>query len=99
MIRHISLLTFSADTTEEWISDLQIQLRSMASTLDGLLHYSCEPDLGMHEDNAHFAVVAEFNTEEEFRSYRDLPEHRRILTEVIGPRLVDRRASQTLIER
>ena len=95
MIRHISLLTFTPGTDDEWVQELRSTLGAMASSLDGLIGFSCDPDAGINEGTADVAIIAEFDTEAAYLAYRDLPEHRRILTEVIGPRLAQRTACQT----
>ena len=51
-------------------------------------------DVGLAEGNAHFAVVADFDDVAGYVTYRDDPEHQRIIAELIRPRLASRVAAQ-----
>ncbi len=90
MIRHVSVLTLQsgADTApiEAALATLPSRLRFVA--------YAFGRDLGINEGNATFAVVADFASRDDYLAYRDDPEHRRILAEVIGPVMTARSAVQ-----
>ena len=47
--------------------------------------YRIGTDLGLVEQNAHFAVVADFDDVAGYVTYRDDPEHQRIIAELIRP--------------
>ena len=58
--------------------------------LDGVQTYVCGPDIGLTPGSYDFAVVGTFDNRERFTTYREHPEHQRILNEMIIPHL-DRR--------
>ncbi len=90
MIRHVSVLTLQsgADTApiEAALATLPSRLRFVA--------YAYGRDLGINEGNATFAVVADFASHDDYLAYRDDPEHRRILSDLISPILASRTAAQ-----
>ncbi|MDE0217078.1 MAG: Dabb family protein, partial [bacterium] len=56
--------------------------------------YAIGPDLGLAEDNFDFAVVGDFADQEAYFAYRDHPEHRRIILDIIRPAISDRASIQ-----
>ena len=93
MIRHVSVLTFAEDITPGQIAAIEDALRTLPGRLP-VQSYSLGPDLGIDAGNGSFAVVAEFATQADYETYRDDPEHRRILSELIRPHLASRAAAQ-----
>lgn len=69
-------------------------LRDLVPHLDGVQTYRCGPDIGLTPASYDFAVVATFDNREHFLSYRDHPEHQRILTDIIVPNLDTRTVVQ-----
>jgi hypothetical protein len=62
--------------------------------LAGLRSWTCGRDAGLANGNADFAVVAVFDDVDAFSTYRDHPEHRRIIDEQIAHRVGQRSAVQ-----
>ena len=94
VIRHIALLTFVEDTTDEQVRAVRDALATLPARLPQLRSYAIGPDLGINAGNASFAVVAEFATVDDYFAYRDDGEHRRIIAEVIAPILAARTGAQ-----
>ena len=69
-------------------------LRTLVSGFDGVVSYRCGPDAGLTPDAYDFAVVATFKDRQSYVAYRDDPEHRRIIDEMILPNL----AVRTLVQ-
>ncbi len=90
MIRHVSVITLhpGADPApiEQALATLPSRLRFVA--------YAYGRDLGINDGNASFGVVADFATRDDYLAYRDDPEHRRILAEIISPLMTARSALQ-----
>lgn len=93
MIRHVSLLTFAAGTTGEQVGAIEEALAALPRRLP-IVAYAYGRDLALHEANAHFAIVADFATTDDYLAYRDDREHARILAELIRPVLAARTAAQ-----
>ena len=93
MIRHVSLLTFVDGVRAEQIAAIERALVELPQRLP-IGAYAFGPDLALSDGNADFAVVAEFDDLGGYLAYRDDPEHRRILAELITPVLASRTAVQ-----
>lgn len=93
-------MTFTHIVTFKWRTDgvaddgIAEALRSLAARLDGVRSYLCGPDVGLTPNAYDFAVVGTFDDRESFTSYRDHPQHQRILNDMILPNLESRTVVQ-----
>ena len=94
MIRHIALLTFIEGTTDAQVQAVEDALSTLPARLPQLRAYVIGRDLALNEANASFAVVADFASVDDYIAYRDDPEHRRIIAELIAPILAARTGAQ-----
>ena len=94
MIRHIALLTLTADASETQRAALLAGLDTLPGAVDSIRTYSRGLDLGLAGTNATVAIVAEFDDIDGFTAYRDHPEHVRVIAELITPILAGRTAAQ-----
>ncbi|MHB1137418.1 MAG: Dabb family protein [Microthrixaceae bacterium] len=94
MLRHVVALTFRDEVAPAEIDSIAEQLRTLPSTVASIRAYSVGRDLGLADDNAQLAVVADFDDAAGYLAYRDDPGHRAIITERILPNLLRRSAAQ-----
>jgi hypothetical protein len=94
VIRHVSLLTFREGTTDAQIRAIGDALSTLPAGIPELRAYTFGPDLAIETGNATFAVVAEVATVDDYIAYRDHPEHRRVIADLIAPVLAGRAAVQ-----
>lgn len=94
MICHVVLLRFDHDSPEGHAEVVARELRTLPAAIPALRSYQVGVDVGLADDNAHVAVIAGFDDEAGYLTYRDHPEHRRIITGLIAPHLQSRTASQ-----
>jgi hypothetical protein len=94
VIRHVALLTFADGTTDAQVQSIAEALSTLPALIPQLVSYAIGPDLGLNEANASFAVVADCRSVEDYGLYRDHPEHRRIIAELIAPALAGRTGLQ-----
>ncbi len=85
MLRHIALFRWKAGTTGAQIDAIEQGLATLPDTVPQLRAYAFGRDAGLREGNADFAVVADFDNEDDWRAYTDHPEHRRVIEELIAP--------------
>jgi hypothetical protein len=97
VIRHVSVLTFAADTDTAHVEAITTALGRLPERIPQLRDYRVGADLGIDDGNAHFVVVAVFDDEAGYRTYRDHPEHVAVARELILPVLVGRSAAQYTI--
>lgn len=55
---------------------------------------ACAPGCNRRDDNFDFAVVGDFADRDAYLTYRDHPEHRRIVLDIIRPAITGRAAIQ-----
>ena len=89
--RHIVLLTLDEGCD---VDALVADLRTMAEGIPALRSYVVGKDAGLSEGNATVAVVADTDDRAGWESYRDHPDHVRIIAERIKPHLLARTAVQ-----
>jgi hypothetical protein len=94
MIRHVVLFRWTPDATPEQKQRVAAELRRLPALLPVLRGYDVGADLGLAEGNFEFAVVADFDDLEGFRTYRDNPAHRAVIAEFIQPIIAQRAAVQ-----
>jgi hypothetical protein len=94
VIRHVVLLTFVDAATDAQIQAVEDALSQLPGRLPQLKAYVIGRDLKLNDANATFAVAADFDDVDGYVAYRDDPEHRRIIVELITPILAGRTAAQ-----
>jgi hypothetical protein len=94
VLRHVALLTWVDGATEEQVAAVTAGLRALEDRVPGLRGYRVGPDLGLAPGNHQYAIVADFDSIEDFLTYRDHPAHRAVLAERIRPILATRAAVQ-----
>jgi hypothetical protein len=94
VIRHIVLLTFAETATDAQVQAVEDALSTLPARLPEVRAYVIGRDLRLNDANATFAVAADFDDVDGYVVYRDDPEHRRIIAEIISPILVSRTAAQ-----
>lgn len=94
MLRHVALFRWADGTTAEQKQALVQGLARLPSLIPDLRDYRFGDDAGLLEGNWDFAVVADFDDVDGWRAYREHPEHRRVLSELIAPVAAERAAVQ-----
>lgn len=97
MIRHVSLLTWNDDATDEQIQAVATALRRLPGLIPELRDYRVGPDVGIDSGTASFVVIGDFDDARGYATYRDHPEHQAVAREHIIPILAGRRAAQYAI--
>ena len=98
MIRHVVLFTWKDGTNEEQMLAVVEALKQLPAAIPQLRDYQFGPDLGISDDTADFAVVADCASVDDWRAYIDHPEHQRVVREVVAPIRESRIALQYEIE-
>jgi hypothetical protein len=95
-VRHVATFTFVDDVTEEQIASVTAALEALPDAIPEIEAFTCGPDAGLNDGNAHYSVVADFPSIDAYLTYRDHPAHRAVLAERISPILAARVAVQFL---
>lgn len=93
-VRHVVLFTWAPETTSEQIADLCAGLARLPGLVPEIAAYRFGADLGMNQGNAQFAVVADFVSAQDYLTYRDHPDHRELIADLVTPIVANRWAIQ-----
>ncbi len=84
-------MTFTHIVAFKWQEDgfddapIAEALRNLVARFDGVQSYRCGHDAGFSPGAYDFGIVAAFEDRDSFLVYRDHPEHKQIVTEMILP--------------
>ncbi|MED7929304.1 Dabb family protein [Nonomuraea sp. LP-02] len=94
MIRHIVLFTWTDDATDEQKATVTAELRKLPDAIPELRSYTVGPDAGINQGNHAYAVVADFDSADDYLVYRDHPRHQAVIAEHIKPIVATRASAQ-----
>jgi heme-degrading monooxygenase HmoA len=86
MIRSCTLIEFKPDTPLEHIEEISQAVRELRTP--GMRDVEVGPDIGLKEGNMSYAVVADFDDADAYRTWDTHPEHERIRRELTRPAFV-----------
>jgi Stress responsive A/B Barrel Domain len=98
MIRHVVMFRWRTGTTSEQIGAVEEGLGKLPGEIPEIHRYTFGSDLGINVGNFQFAVVADFESRDDYLVYRDNPVHRALIEEKIRPNIEDRTAIQFEID-
>ncbi len=85
MIKHIVLLNWKAGTNASDIDAVTEGLAKLPQEIPEILSYQFGSDAGIYRGNADYALVAEFHSEADLKTYVTHPSHQRFMKEVASP--------------
>jgi len=85
VIRHVVVFRWTEDASPESITAVAEALGGLPAVIPSIRRYEFGADLGLLPGRADFALVAEFDTEEDYLSYADHSDHRAVIEDVIDP--------------
>jgi hypothetical protein len=81
--RHILMMRFKDDVTDAQKTELLEEFARMPEAMDYIRRYEFGLDLGnLGPEAPDFGLVADFDSEEDWRRYADDPDHRRLVAMV-----------------
>jgi hypothetical protein len=92
VFRHVVMVNLSADMTDEQREALRAGLGRMPEVIPGIRAYRFGSDAGINEGNFEFVVTADFDDANGYLAYRDHPEHKKLVADLLAP-FVTKRAS------
>ncbi len=95
MFRHVVLFSWTQDATQAQQEAMADELRKLPGAIDSVRAYHVGPDAGQNPGKNHdFAVVADFDDAEGYRTYRDHPAHRAVVEQYVNPIVAQRAGVQ-----
>jgi Stress responsive A/B Barrel Domain len=89
-VRHVVLFRFGEGTTDEQVRALAAGLDEMPKAVGLMLDYRHGRDLGINEASFDYAVVGDFATVDDYLAYRDHPDHRALIHDLVTPIVAER---------
>lgn len=83
--RHTLVINFTDEATEEQKGALFDGLAKMPQVMEFIRRYEFGPDLGLREGNSSAALVADFDSEEDWREYSAHPDHLELVNNLFRP--------------
>lgn len=93
-VRHLVLLRFHDGTGPEQVQALADGLRRLPGLIPEIAGYHVGPDLSLAETTWDFGISADFGSVDDFAAYRDHPEHRAVVRDLVEPVAAERVAVQ-----
>jgi hypothetical protein len=84
-IRHIVLFKFTAGTSGQQVAELSAGLNSLPVSVPEIRAYRHGPDAGILDTSWDYAVIGDFDSAEEFFTYREHPLHQKLIREHVEP--------------
>ena len=85
MIRHVVLLSWNEEGTIAAVANVTEGLSKLPAQIPEIKSYCFGPDLELFKGNANYVLVADFESEEDFKSYVEHPAHQDFMKKVTGP--------------
>lgn len=97
-VRHIVLFRFAEATPDERIDDLGAGLAALPAAIPQIRRYEHGRNLGVTPGTWDYGLVAEFDSVEDQRTYRDHPVHQKLIRELVEPITADRASIQVSLD-
>lgn len=94
MFRHVVLFRFTPESTADQRRAMIDGLAELPAAIPEIRSYRIGPDVAETEGNWDAAIVADFDSVDAWRVYRDHPLHQRRVSELVRPIVTDRAAVQ-----
>jgi hypothetical protein len=94
VFRHVVMVRLSEDMADDQKEALRASLGRLPEVIPELRAYRFGADAGLNEGNFDFVVTADFDDANGYLTYRDHPEHRKVVAENLGPFVTERAAVQ-----
>lgn len=94
MLHHVSLLNFSDSLSSDAIEALAANIRDLQHQIPEIAAYTVGTSAQVDADAADIAIYAQFASIDDYRAYKDHPEHQSLIIEQIRPHLESRTATQ-----
>jgi hypothetical protein len=85
MIKHIVLLKWKDGVSSEQVDLVTSSFQNLKDQIPEIASYSFGKDASIYRGNADYALIAEFETEANFKAYVVHPKHQELLREITGP--------------
>lgn len=93
-LRHVAMFRWADHVGPEHVDRVRAAYDELATRLGGIRHHVHGSDLGVSDGGYDYLVVADFDSVEQWRAYRDDPAHVLLVEELLTGHVVDRAGGQ-----
>lgn len=94
MLRHVVMFKWTDDVDDAHVAAVASGLDSLVDVIPEIRAYRHGPDVGVNPDSFDYVVVGDFDSVDDYVTYRDHPTHQQFIRELIVGRISDRAAVQ-----
>ena len=92
--RHVVMFRWNDTVDDDQLAAITAALATLPGLIPEIAEYRFGADAGLNEGNFDFTVVADFASVDDYLVYRDHPDHKRVVAELIVPTIAERSAVQ-----
>jgi hypothetical protein len=93
-VRHVVMFRWVAGLDDDHVERVEAGLAALPGRIPEIRDYRFGPNLGINPGTYDFVVVADFDDEQAYQTYRDHPDHQAFIAELITGNVADRAAIQ-----
>lgn len=94
MLQHVVLFKWNDDVDDDHIASTAAALDSLPTVIDTIRSYHHGRDVGINTNEFQYGIVAEFDDDAGYLTYRDHPAHQALIAGFIAGRVAARAAVQ-----
>ena len=94
MFRHVVMFRFAEDVDAEHVAEVTAGLDELPERIPEIRSYVHGSDLGVSDGAFDYGVVADFDSEADFLTYRHHPDHVAFIERCIDGKVIERAALQ-----
>ncbi len=92
--RHVVMFKWADGVPDDHVDRVRRGLNALPVEIKQIRSYVHGSDIGVSEGNFDYALVADFDDVDDFRTYRDHPKHLRFIEELIKGKVTERASVQ-----
>ena len=94
MFRHVVMFRWADGVDDAHVAEVARRLDELPEAISAIRSYRHGTDAGVNDGNFDYVVVADFDSADDYVAYRDHPEHRAFIADLIAGRIDERAAVQ-----
>ena len=94
MFRHVVMFRWADEVDDAHVAEVGRRLDELADNIEQIRSYGHGPDAGVSDGNYDYVVVADFESADDYVTYRDHPAHTAFIADLIAGRVAERSAVQ-----
>jgi len=97
MIRHVAVFRFTEETTDAVIDTIDAALATLPGIIPEIVSFTSGRNTHIAEGAWDYAVVSDFATPQDYRTYATNPQHVDMVRNVVGPYVAEAARTQFTI--